>query len=209
MFTLSVSVFSAGLASANPVLADEISISNGAQIYELYCSECHGRDPDSNLDQLYETDEVDLAEYSALVDMVVGDESAQMIAVPEEESWPEWADRPDPNAENKPDVNAEILQTVTSAIDEAQVGGSSRDGPGYTDDNPDDSDVQRFNPIPGVTDLTDPTAYFYGTSEQAVFNSIANGTGSAMPGWRTELGDDEAIWDVVNYIRSFWDEHWR
>ena len=30
-----------------------------------------------------------------------------------------------------------------------------------------------------------------------------------MPGWRTELGSDEAIWDLVNYIRSLWGEEWQ
>ena len=41
-----------------------------------------------------------------------------------------------------------------------------------------------------------------------MFNSIANGTGESMPGWRIELGSDESIWDLVNYIRSFWSEDW-
>ena len=30
-------------AYANPVFADERSLSNGAELYALYCSECHGQ----------------------------------------------------------------------------------------------------------------------------------------------------------------------
>jgi mono/diheme cytochrome c family protein len=42
-----------------------------------------------------------------------------------------------------------------------------------------------------------------------MFNSIAYGAGgAAMPGWQIELGSDEAIWDLVNYIRSYWGEEW-
>ena len=65
-----------------------------------------------------------------------------------------------------------------------------------------------FNRQAGATDLSDPQTFFYGTSEEEVFNSIAEGTGAAMPGWHTDMGSEEDIWDVVNYIRSFWDEAW-
>lgn len=56
--------------------------------------------------------------------------------------------------------------------------------------------------ISDATDLTDPEAYYSGSSEQEIFNSIANGAGVAMPAWRTQLGADNAIWDVVNFILS-------
>jgi mono/diheme cytochrome c family protein len=56
--------------------------------------------------------------------------------------------------------------------------------------------------ISDATDLTDPEAYYSGSSEQEIFNSIANGAGVAMPAWRTQLGTDDAIWDVVNFILS-------
>jgi len=56
--------------------------------------------------------------------------------------------------------------------------------------------------ISDATDLTDPDAYYSGSSEQEVFNSIANGAGVAMPAWRSQLGSDDAIWDLVNFIRS-------
>ncbi len=60
--------------------------------------------------------------------------------------------------------------------------------------------------ISDATDLTDPEAYYSGNSPQDIFNSVANGTGVAMPGWRAQLGSDEAIWDLVNFIRSLWAE---
>ena len=56
--------------------------------------------------------------------------------------------------------------------------------------------------ISDATDLTDPEAYYSGSSEQDIFNSIANGAGVAMPAWRSQLGSDDAIWDLVNFIGS-------
>tara|TARA_R110002110_G_scaffold415765_3_gene655301 strand:- start:70709 stop:71089 length:381 start_codon:yes stop_codon:yes gene_type:complete len=56
--------------------------------------------------------------------------------------------------------------------------------------------------ISDATDLTDPYAYYSGTSEQEIFNSIANGAGVAMPGWRMQLGSDEKVQDLVNFVQS-------
>ena len=94
-------------ATANPVPADDESIARGAQLFQQYCTECHGRDGRAQMD-------------------VISD----------------------------------------------------------------------------ATDLTEPEAYYSGSSEQEIFNSIANGAGVAMPAWRSQLGSDESIWDVVNFIRS-------
>jgi mono/diheme cytochrome c family protein len=69
-------------------------------------------------------------------------------------------------------------------------------------------DAGSVNRQPGATDLANPQTFFYGTTEEEVFNSIAKGTGAAMPGWRTEMGSDEDVWDIVNYIRSFWSKAW-
>jgi len=205
VFTLSLA---SGRLFANPVLADDDSIGNGAELYELYCSECHGRDPASRFDDLYETDDTDQAEDDAeLIAIVQGEETAQAVPAPEKEKWPEWAERPDPNEEQKPDTRMEVLNAVTAAMDEAH--GLSSNQPDNSDDTSEESSPGGFEPAPGVNNLADPTGYFYGTSEDDVFHSIAEGTGSAMPGWRDELGSDEAIWDLVNYIRSFWDEDWR
>ena len=97
-------------AHANPVPADDESVARGAQLFQQFCTECHGRDGRAQVD-------------------VISD----------------------------------------------------------------------------ATDLTDPEAYYSGSSEQEIFNSIANGAGVAMPAWRTQLGSDESIWDVVNFIRSLQD----
>jgi mono/diheme cytochrome c family protein len=93
--------------TANPVPADDESVARGAQLFQQYCTECHGRDGRAQMD-------------------VISD----------------------------------------------------------------------------ATDLTDPEAYYSGSSEQETFNSIANGAGVAMPAWRSQLGSDDAIWDLVNFIRS-------
>lgn len=98
---------SATLCAATPVAADEASVARGAQLFQQFCTECHGRDGRAQVD-------------------VISD----------------------------------------------------------------------------ATDLTDPEAYYSGTTDQDIFNSIANGAGVAMPAWRSQLGSDEAIWDVVRFIRS-------
>ena len=107
---LGLALFCSLQAQANPVPADEDSVARGGQLFQQFCTECHGRDGRAQVD-------------------VISD----------------------------------------------------------------------------ATDLTDPEAYYSGSSEQEIFNSIANGAGVAMPAWRTQLGSDESIWDVVNFIRSLQD----
>ncbi len=182
------------------------SVTLGAQLYELYCSECHGSDSVQHYDAIYgsETPEVS-EEYAELIEIVRGVKAPESQQV--QEDWPEWAEGPAPVPE--PDVREEVLGTVSQAI--AQAHGLSTDAgtQGAWDDQVVSGDTDHIDPLPGATNLADPTAYFYGTSEEDIFNSIANGTGAAMPGWRTELGSDEAIWDLVNYIRSLWGEEWQ
>lgn len=60
--------------------------------------------------------------------------------------------------------------------------------------------------ISDATDLTDPEAYYSGSSDEDIFNSIANGAGVAMPAWRSQLGSDESIRDLVSFIRSLQDD---
>lgn len=60
--------------------------------------------------------------------------------------------------------------------------------------------------ISDATDLTLPAYYYSGSSDQDIFNSIANGAGVAMPAWRAQLGSDAAIWDLVYYIKTLWAE---
>jgi mono/diheme cytochrome c family protein len=61
-----------------------------------------------------------------------------------------------------------------------------------------------FNGTPPA-DLTDPEAWTYGTSPEAIFLSIRNGTKEDMPGYKDKL-QDEQIWHVVNFVRSLWPE---
>ena len=63
--------------------------------------------------------------------------------------------------------------------------------------------------ISDATDLTDPDAYYNGSSLQDMYASIAQGAGVGMPAFRAELKTDEAIWDLVNFIRSLWSEEQR
>ncbi|MEZ5572196.1 MAG: c-type cytochrome [Halioglobus sp.] len=215
LFLLCLLLLGSGGVVANPVYPDEESISNGAQLYDLYCSDCHGSDPANDYDQMYAPDPADAEDdYSKLIDLVRNEESAQLIAVPEEEEeWPEWADRPNPNAEAVPDPKAQTLAELTAVIDAAHGIAPVSTGAQETDDfaepDADTGDADSFEPVPGATNLADPTTYFYGTSEQEVFDSIANGTGAGMAGWRDELGNENAIWDLVNYIRSLWGEEWQ
>ena len=63
--------------------------------------------------------------------------------------------------------------------------------------------------ISDATDLTDPEAYYNGSGEQDIYNSIALGAGVGMPPWREQLKSEEAVWDLVNFIRSLWSEDQR
>lgn len=55
------------------------------------------------------------------------------------------------------------------------------------------------------TDLTDPGDWGHGTSPAAIFSSIHDGTKSDMPSFKEKL-QDEQIWHMVNFVRSFWPE---
>ncbi len=208
-------LLASGQLHANPELADEQSLSNGAQLYALYCSDCHGRVHGARSDALYGTDKP--ADYTELIDIALERSAPAPTAAPEEE-WPEWADPLDPDEVEvtEADVRAEVLGVVTAAIDEAHGVNSASDRSEMTGGSAKNSaensaEIHKkggFYPMPGATDLSAPQTFFYGTSEDELFTSIATGTGAAMPGWRAELGSDAAIWDMVNYIRSFWGEEW-
>jgi mono/diheme cytochrome c family protein len=191
-------------AASDP--SDTQSVTLGAQLYELYCSDCHGSDTTQHYDALYDSGTTDVSEeYAELIDIVRGVEAPEPYQV--EEDWPEWAENPAP--EREPDVREEVLGTVSQAIAQAHGLSPEAQTQGARGDQVGVGDTDRIDPLPGATNLADPTSYAYGTSEEDLFNSIANGTGTAMPGWRSELGSDEAIWDLVNYIRSLWGEEWQ
>jgi len=197
LFTLCLGLPGPGPVYASPVYPDEQSLNNGAQLYEQHCSECHGRKAADLSGEQRENDDTNpLNEQSAMIATVPVEQSP-----PVPDDWPAWAKRPDPGAVavRKPDVTAEILNEVNAVINKSYA---------ITPKQQVTQGAGVFNPIPGVTDLSDPAAYYYGISEEELFNSIANGTGAAMPGWRTRLDNEEAIWDLVNYIRSFWSEEW-
>ena len=122
ILALSLGVSGAAPAHADYGFVDEQSVTNGAQLYEVFCSDCHGSDPANRYDQLYAPDADGNAadEYEKMVEIVQQEESAQLIVVPEEdEPWPEWAERPDPEAEEEPDEKTELMNTLTALIDEA------------------------------------------------------------------------------------------
>jgi len=219
VFILALGVLLAGFVRAESDPSDERSVANGAQLYAVFCSDCHGSDTANRFDQLYAPDASDAAdeEYQKLIDIVAQEESAQLIVVPQEDDpWPEWAERPDPNAEQAPDEKSEVMNTLAAVIDEAhgiKPAGARSDAAATNDALPDEPPEAAgpsggFEPVPGATNLADPASYLYGTSEDELFESIAEGTGEAMPGFLTELGGEEAVHDVVNYIRSFWGEDW-
>jgi len=60
--------------------------------------------------------------------------------------------------------------------------------------------------ISDASNLTLPADYYNGSTDQDLFNSIANGAGVAMPGWRQAVGSDEAVWDLVHFVKSLWAE---
>jgi mono/diheme cytochrome c family protein len=183
------------------------SVTLGAQLYELYCSECHGSDSAQHYDAIYGSGTAEVSEeYAELVEIVRGANAPEAYQESEED-WPEWAENPAPVRE--PDVREEVLGTVSQAIAHAHGLSSKPETGGTWGDQPGSGDTDGLDPLPGATNLADPTAYFYGISDEEIFNSIANGTGAAMPGWRTELGSDEAIWNLVSYIRSLWGEEWQ
>jgi cytochrome c oxidase cbb3-type subunit III len=52
-----------------------------------------------------------------------------------------------------------------------------------------------------AADLTDPSRWKYGTSDQHVFRSIRDGAGSAMPVFGKQLSEPQ-MWELVHFIRS-------
>jgi mono/diheme cytochrome c family protein len=60
--------------------------------------------------------------------------------------------------------------------------------------------------ISDASNLTLPADYYNGSTDQDLFNSIANGAGVAMPAWRPVVGSDEAVWDLVHFVKSLWAE---
>jgi len=58
--------------------------------------------------------------------------------------------------------------------------------------------------ISDATDLTDPEAYYNGSTQGDIFRSIHDGAGVGMPPWSFQIKDERDIWHLVNFIRSLW-----
>ncbi len=58
--------------------------------------------------------------------------------------------------------------------------------------------------ISDATDLTDPEAYYSGTSPEEIFTSVRDGAGVSMPPFSFQIKDEQDIWHLVNFIRSLW-----
>ena len=210
-------------ALANPVPADELSLLNGADAFERYCTECHGWDPAEQYQALYSEDPIDesdpLFEPSPEAERTEPD-----FAVPDaDDDWPEWAGPPPEESDEEAQFREDVLNDLAGAIDdvygeelepdgwavpedESFAGEDAMDSAGQLYGAGADSELARSTT--GATDLTDPASYIYGTTETDLFFNIAHGTGATMPGFREELGSDAAVWDLVNYIRSLWPEGW-
>ena len=63
--------------------------------------------------------------------------------------------------------------------------------------------------IADATDLSTPSLYKSGASEGEIFRSIRDGAGDQMPAFKSQLGSETDIWNLVNFIRSLWPEAMR
>ncbi|MFT4614125.1 MAG: mono/diheme cytochrome c family protein [Bacteroidia bacterium] len=196
--------------TANPVFPDENSLLRGADVYAMHCAECHGwtileryRARDMEEEYAPEFDYENLVNEAHGVADIAPDELVYMAE--EKEAWPEWAEFPDPEAAGVPSEREQAMEDITAAID--SIYGDELDGLEADDaaDELAESEAYDINgPIAGATELQRANAFYFGTSEQALYDSISQGNGAAMPAFRDVLASEEAIWDLVNFIRSFW-----
>ncbi|MEZ5570007.1 MAG: hypothetical protein R3E54_16995 [Halioglobus sp.] len=214
-------LFAPFTALGSVVPDDEISLLNGAENFERYCTECHGWKPSEQYESLYGEDPIDEPDPLFAEKAVVAPDNT----LPEPEpldDWPKWAGPPPAEDDPAADVRLDVLSDLVSAIDDVYEEDAD-DSWRLTSDDPveaaddaldaledalsDDLDEEpELARAPGATDLTDPDNYLLGTSEADLYYHIANGTGSGMPGFLPRLGSEEAVWDLVNYIRSLWGE---
>lgn len=202
----------AAFATANPVPADQQSLLNGSDLYSMHCAECHGWTILDNYRQRQEGDQsVTEYDFSVLVDDVPDlweEEVDNTVFIEDEDPWPEWAEFPDPGTEaSDPDVRMQVMDDLTRVISDVYAPDLVASELDYNYDSMDEVDVIDPNgPAAGATELQDPDVFYFGTGEQEIYNSIAQGYGSGMPGFADQLDSEEGIWDLVNFIRSFWSE---
>ena len=222
---------------ASPVPADEISLLNGAEHFERLCTECHGWDPSEQHTELYSTFPGEEFEPIIVLPPIDTGRAPEPDVFDEEvvDDWPDWAGpAPVEEVSEEQALKADLLKELNAAIDAAYADdasprersddfgdslddnvGDNYSGDYYAGDLSDELD-ERYLVLEedaerrrgGATDLTDPRSYLYGTTEIELFNNIANGTGPTMPGFVVQLGSEDAVWDLVNYIRSLWGEEW-
>ncbi len=58
--------------------------------------------------------------------------------------------------------------------------------------------------VANATDLTAPEGWKNGTSDGEAFRSIRDGAGESMPSFKSQIHEEEQIWQLVNYIHSLW-----
>jgi mono/diheme cytochrome c family protein len=63
--------------------------------------------------------------------------------------------------------------------------------------------------IADATDLTAPKTWKDGTTDGEIFRSIRDGQNDSMPAFKTQLRQDEDMWNLVNFIHSLWPESTR
>lgn len=212
----------AALSYGNPVPSDDLSIANGYEAYDRHCAQCHGTKTLAEDELWYEPDNIqDDIDYEALIDQA---QAARTEAQEEKyanisgrDGAGQWAELPDPGGKaNDADVRAQIMAELVAEIDReysAQVEQEEVD-PFSTDYDIGEelgfNEIGEEDAIAGAPDLADPESFIYGTDEYDLYNAIAKGVGNAslMPGFLKELGSEEAVWDLVNFIRSQWADEW-
>jgi len=60
-----------------------------------------------------------------------------------------------------------------------------------------------------ASDLTSPKTWKNGYTDGEIFRSIRDGENASMPAFKTQLHQEEDIWNLVNFIHSLWPESMR
>lgn len=191
------------------------SMENGAAIYAVHCASCHGADfkglkgvPDLT-DALWRFGGADEETYRMQpsdVEVVVrhgirsGDGMARTAS-----TMPAWGEPEKPTASltasDLDDTVAYVAQLAgqTADAEQARRGRALFNGKAACFDCH-ASDAKGDNSI-GATDLTLPQAWLYGSSSEAIRQSIVEGRGAMMPGFATVLSDAE-VQAVSAYVYS-------
>jgi mono/diheme cytochrome c family protein len=201
---------------------DDESLLKGAENFERYCTTCHGWDPADQFTNYYgevpEEERLIVELYAQLGESEEEEKKPAPAIEPEEDDWPEWAGpRPEKTLTEREALERAIVEDFSRAIDE--VYGDETEIYGwdkpedeyafaeeYIEGREDEEIPSNENRRPDATDLLDPESYIFGTSGPEIYYSIAYGTGPTMSGFLEQVGGEEAVWDLVNYIQSLWVE---